>query len=116
MNFGSARWDCQGPGDGRMWADISIYNIHYFFAFEFAPTLTVEAKVETFQVLAGYEIDEKGIEKKGSYAEYTLEELEELLDKILKKEVRGKFKKELRYHDGKSQRILSCTQRCYTNI
>ncbi len=35
---------------------------------------------------AGYEIDEKGIEKKGSYAEYTLEELEELLDKILKKE------------------------------
>jgi hypothetical protein len=41
-----------------MWADISIYNIHYFFAFEFAPTLAVEAKVETFQVLAGYEIDE----------------------------------------------------------
>lgn len=35
---------------------------------------------------AGYEIDEKGIEKKGSYAEYTLDELEELLDKILKKE------------------------------
>ncbi|WP_229250785.1 bifunctional nuclease family protein [Emticicia aquatilis] len=35
---------------------------------------------------AGYEIDEKGKEKKGSYAEYTLEELEELLDKILKKE------------------------------
>lgn len=34
----------------------------------------------------GYEIDEKGIEKKGSYAEYTLEELEELLTKILKKE------------------------------
>ncbi|AFK03964.1 protein of unknown function DUF151 [Emticicia oligotrophica DSM 17448] len=35
---------------------------------------------------AGYEIDDKGKEKKGSYAEYTLAELEELLEKILKKE------------------------------
>ncbi|MCU0324246.1 MAG: bifunctional nuclease family protein [Spirosomaceae bacterium] len=35
---------------------------------------------------SGYEIDEKGRDKKGSYAEYTLEELEELLEKIIKKE------------------------------
>lgn len=35
---------------------------------------------------SGYEIDEKGREKKGSYAEYTMEELEELLEKLLKKE------------------------------
>ncbi len=35
---------------------------------------------------AGYEIDEKGKEKKGSYAEYSLAELEELLRKILEKE------------------------------
>ncbi len=35
---------------------------------------------------AGYEIDEKGKEKKGSYAEYSLLELEELLRKILEKE------------------------------
>lgn len=34
----------------------------------------------------GYAIDEKSREKKGSYAEYTLAELEELLEKILKKE------------------------------
>lgn len=35
---------------------------------------------------SAYSFDEKGQEKKGSYAEYTLEELEELLAKILKKE------------------------------
>jgi hypothetical protein len=35
---------------------------------------------------ASYEIDEKGREKKGSYAEYTIEELEELLEKTIKKE------------------------------
>lgn len=35
---------------------------------------------------ASYSFDEKGQDKKGSYAEYTLEELEELLAKIIKKE------------------------------
>lgn len=35
---------------------------------------------------SSYSFDEKGQEKKGSYAEYTLEELEELLTKIIKKE------------------------------
>lgn len=35
---------------------------------------------------SGYDIDEKGREKKGSYAEYTMLELEELLEKIIKKE------------------------------
>lgn len=38
--------------------ETSVCELTYFFAFEFAPTLAVEAKVETFQVLAGYEIDE----------------------------------------------------------
>lgn len=47
-----------------------------------APIFVSEIVLET----SGYEIDEKGKEKKGSYAEYTLEELEELLEKILKKE------------------------------
>lgn len=41
-----------------MLAGISIYNIDYFLAFELAPSLAVEAKIESFQVLAGYEIDE----------------------------------------------------------
>lgn len=35
---------------------------------------------------SGYDMDEKGKEKKGSYAEYTILELEELLNKIIKKE------------------------------
>jgi len=34
----------------------------------------------------GYLIDDKARDKKGSYAEYTMAELEELLDKIIKKE------------------------------
>lgn len=38
--------------------ETGVCELTYFFAFEFAPTLAVEAKVETFQVLAGYEIDE----------------------------------------------------------
>jgi uncharacterized protein len=35
---------------------------------------------------SGYFVDEKARDKKGSYAEYTLAELEELLAKIIKKE------------------------------
>ncbi|MCU0469155.1 MAG: bifunctional nuclease family protein [Arcicella sp.] len=35
---------------------------------------------------SAYDFDEKTRDKRGSYAEYTLEELEELLQKILKKE------------------------------
>lgn len=46
------------------------------------PIFVSEQVLET----TGYEIDEKGREKKGSYAEYTLEEMEELLEKIIKKE------------------------------
>ncbi|KPM49742.1 bifunctional nuclease family protein [Jiulongibacter sediminis] len=34
----------------------------------------------------GYLIDEKGREKKGSYAEYSMRELEELLEKVILKE------------------------------
>jgi hypothetical protein len=40
---------------------------------------------EIFETSA-FDVDEKGREKKGSYAEFTLKQLEELLDKLIKKE------------------------------
>lgn len=57
-NSGSVRWDYRGLADGHRWVGISTYKMSYFFAFELAPSLAVEAKVESFQVLVGYEVDE----------------------------------------------------------
>ena len=40
---------------------------------------------EVFEI-ASFEVDEKGREKKGSYAEFSILELEQLLEKLIKKE------------------------------